>query len=146
VRSFVDDTLEIRDEMTAALQALPAEEESVTLITGVMAATTLAGALQACEGVGRVRLLAVGNRFFGGNVSVTGLLTGIDIVDAIADQPHEGIYLLPDIVLNADGVTLDDMTLAQIVEQSGADIRLVSCTAGGLLEGLQSAAPDSNKK
>jgi len=49
-------------------------------------------------------------------------------------------------VLNADGVTLDDMTLAQIVEQSGADIRLVSCTAGGLLEGLQSAAPDSNKK
>lgn len=144
VRSFVDDTLEIRDEMTAALKALPAEAESVTLITGVMAATTLAGALQACEGVGRVRLLAVGNRFFGGNVSVTGLLTGIDIVDAIADQPHDGVYLLPDVVLNADGVTLDDMTLAQMVEQSGADIRLVSCTAGGLLQGLKSAAPDSD--
>ena len=144
VRSFVDDTLEIRDEVTAALKALPEDAESVTLITGVMAATTLAGALQACEGVGRVRLLAVGNRFFGGNVSVTGLLTGIDIVDAITDQPHDGVYLLPDIVLNADGVTLDDMTLAQIVEQSGADIRLVSCTAGGLLQGLRSAAPDSD--
>lgn len=142
VRSFVDEVLALRDEMTAALHKLPAEEESVTLITGVMAATTLAGALEACKGVGRVRLLAVGNRFFGGNVSVTGLLTGVDIVDAIAKHPHDGVYLLPDIVLNADGLTLDDMTLAQMIEQSGADIRLLSCTAGGLLQGLLSAAPD----
>ncbi|MDO9107581.1 MAG: DUF512 domain-containing protein, partial [Coriobacteriia bacterium] len=125
---------------------LPAEQDSVTLITGVMAATTLAGALEACEGIGRVRLLAVGNRFFGGNVSVTGLLTGIDIIDAIAKHPHDGVYLLPDVVFNADGLTLDDMTLTQIAELSGADIRLVSCTAGGLLFGLISAAPDSDQK
>ncbi len=142
VRSFVDDALEIRDELTAALQALPAEEDSVTVITGVMAATPLGGALLACDGGGRVRLLAVGNRFFGGNVSVTGLLTGVDIVDAIAKHPHSGTYLLPDVVLNADGLTLDDMTLPEIAEQSGADIRLLSCTAGGLLQGLISAAPD----
>lgn len=145
VRSFVDDVLAMRDELTAAIAALPAEEESVTLITGIMAATTLAGALEACEGVGRVRLLAVGNRFFGGNVSVTGLLTGIDIVEAIAKHPHDGVYLLPDLVLNADGVTLDDMTLDDMRDRSGADFRLVSCDAGGLLEGLLSAVPDTEK-
>ncbi len=146
VRSFVDDVMDSRERIGEALAALPAEAESVTLITGVMAATTLAGALQACEGVGRVRLLAVGNRFFGGNVSVTGLLTGIDIVEAIEKHPHEGVYLLPDVVLNADGLTLDDMTLSQMRERSGADIRLVSCDAGGLLQGLLAAASDSDKK
>lgn len=145
VRSFVDDVLAMRDDLTAAIAALPADQESVTLITGIMAATTLAGALEACEGVGRVRLLAVGNRFFGGNVSVTGLLTGVDIVEAIEKHPHEGVYLLPDIVLNADGVTLDDMTLDAMRERSGADIRLVSCDAGGLLEGLRAAVPDAEK-
>lgn len=142
VRSFVDEVTEVREELASRIADLPAEEERVTVITGILAATTLAGALEACDAVGRVRLLAVGNRFFGGNVSVTGLLTGQDIVDAILAHPHEGIYLLPDVVLNVDGVTLDDMTLAGLREASGADIRLVSCDAGGLLEGLTQAASE----
>lgn len=142
VRSFVDDVTARRDEFTGALAGLPAGGEMLTVVTGVMAATTIAGALEACDGIGRARLLAVGNRFFGGNVSVTGLLTGRDIIDAIAAHPHEGVYLLPDVVFNADGVTLDDMDLSGIAEESGADLRVVPCDAGGLLEGIQQAAAE----
>ena len=143
VRTFVDDATALREAFERAIAALPAEEESLTIITGVMSATTHAGALQAFGGVGRVRLLCVPNRFFGGNVSVTGLLTGRDIVAAIIQDGAPGIYLMPDVVFNADGLTLDDMTFDQLSEASGADVRLVSSDAAGLLAGIKQAAPGS---
>lgn len=144
VRSFADDVAGLRDSIEAAVKQLPAEWESVTLVTGVMAATTIAGALNACDAAGRVRLLAVPNRFFGGNVSVTGLLVGRDVVDAIAADASKSTrrhaYIVPDIVFNADGLTLDDMTVQHVRDRSGADVRVVSCDAAGLLEGLKGVA------
>jgi len=144
VRSFADDLAGLRDELSSAVAALPAEAESVTLVTGMMGATTLAGALNACEAAGRIRLLVVPNRFFGGNVSVTGLLVGRDVADAVAsdlariDRPTA--YLIPEIVFNADGVMLDDMSLEELAAGSGGDLRVVSCDAAGLLEGLKDVA------
>lgn len=144
VRSFADEAAILRDRMLAAAAALP-ECDSVTVVTGLLGATTLVGALSACEAAGRVRLLAVPNRFFGGNVTVTGLLVGEDLATAIrrdaeAQGAERGIYLLPDVVMNADGVTLDDMTLDDLLDRTGADVRLVSSDAAGLLAGLEDAA------
>ena len=146
VRSFVDEVTAMRDEVAQALSLLPEELETLTVVTGMLAATTLAGALQACDGTGRVRLLAVPNRFFGGNVSVTGLLTGQDIARAIAADADGGTYMVPDIVLNTDGVTLDDWDFDRIRAEAGADVRLVSCDAGGLLEGIRAAARTQTDK
>lgn len=140
VRAFVDEATELRDRFEKAIAKLPAEQEAVTLVTGVMAATTHAGALQAFGAVGRIRLLCVPNRFFGGNVSVTGLLAGQDLATAIERDGAQGIYLVPDLVFNADGVTLDDMTLDMLAQATGADIRLVSSDAAGLLAGIEFAA------
>ncbi len=58
------------------------------------------------------RFVAVPNRFFGGKVNVTGLLTGGDILH---DVKAERI-ILPDVVLNNDKLFLDDMSLAQFKE------------------------------
>lgn len=144
VRTFVDEATELRDGLIAAVNGLPAEAESATVVTGMMGATTLAGALNACKAAGCVRLLVVPNRFFGGNVSVTGLLTGVDLAGAIAaDLTRHGrptTYLVPDIVLNADAVTLDDWTMERIAAESGADVRVVSSDAAGLLAGLKDVA------
>jgi len=144
VRSFADEVKEILPGLASAVGALCAGAESATLVTGVMAATTLAGGLGACDGAGRVRILAVPNRFFGGNVSVTGLLVGRDIVDAIvSDSARLGgptAYLIPDVVFNADGLTLDDMSIGDLCRGSGADLRVVSCDAAGLLDGLNDVA------
>ncbi|MDZ4180624.1 MAG: DUF512 domain-containing protein [Coriobacteriia bacterium] len=141
VRAFVDEATDLHTEFSAAVLALP-ETESLTVVTGVMSATTLAGALEAAGAIGRVRLLVVPNRFFGGNVSVTGLLTGCDIADAIAADAARvsSAYVVPDIVLNSDGLTLDDMTAEEIVTRCGADVRFSGSGAAGLLEGLQRAA------
>ncbi len=140
VRSLADEVGALREPLTEAVRALPAESEAVTIVTGVMAATTIAGALNACDAAGRVRLLAVPNRFFGGNVGVTGLLTGADLVSAVtADRGSSrrpSAYIVPDVILNADGLTLDDMSVEDLRRASGADLRVVSCDAAGLLDGL----------
>ncbi len=115
MRDFVDSATELRARLAEAVRSLPAESESVTVVTGAMAATTLAGALQAVGAAGRMRLLAVPNRFFGGNVSVAGLLTGADIAEAVRADGQSGIYLVPDVVLNADGITLDGLSTADLI-------------------------------
>ncbi len=60
-----------------------------------------------------VRLLPVRNAFFGGNIAVTGLLTGRDVSDALTDEPRDDRYLLPDVVLSRDRF-LDGMTAAEL--------------------------------
>ena len=55
-----------------------------------------------CWPLGRpdVRVLAVDNEFFGGNIGVAGLLTGADLARVLADQPDGHRYLLPDACLS----------------------------------------------
>jgi hypothetical protein len=70
-----------------------------------------------------VRALAVDNRFFGGNVGVTGLLTGADVGRALADVTPAERVLLPDVVLSGDRF-LDGTTVADLprpVEVVGTD-------------------------
>jgi len=60
-----------------------------------------------------VRLVPVRNSFFGGNIAVTGLLTGRDVRDALASEPPGERYLLPDVVLSRDRF-LDGMAVADL--------------------------------
>ncbi len=60
-----------------------------------------------------VRLVVVENRFFGGNIGVTGLLVGEDLQRTLASEPEGHRYLLPDVCLSngrfLDGLTPDDL-------------------------------------
>jgi putative radical SAM enzyme (TIGR03279 family) len=60
-----------------------------------------------------VRTVPVANEFFGGNIAVTGLLTGPDLARVLADQPPGDRYLLPDVVLS-EGRFLDDTSPAEL--------------------------------
>jgi putative radical SAM enzyme (TIGR03279 family) len=60
-----------------------------------------------------VRLVPVRNAFFGGNIAVTGLLTGRDVCDALSSQPPGDRYLVPDVVLSRDRF-LDGMAVADL--------------------------------
>ncbi len=60
-----------------------------------------------------IRLLTVHNAFFGGNIAVTGLLTGVDISRALAQEPAGHRYLLPDVCLS-EGRFLDGMTVGEL--------------------------------
>lgn len=57
-----------------------------------------------------LRIKAIPNRFFGESVTVTGLLTGQDIIHALKDETGPYRMLIPPVCLNTDGLFLDDLT------------------------------------
>ena len=89
--------------------------EGVAIVTGEYGATVLEPLLPALRGAagGSLRLVPVPNRYFGGNIAVTGLLTGHDVCEALADQPPGDRYLVPDVVLSRDRF-LDGKTIADL--------------------------------
>jgi putative radical SAM enzyme (TIGR03279 family) len=101
-----------------------------TVITGEYGARVLAPLLEGYEGMaeGSVRLLPVRNSFFGGNIGVTGLLTGIDLGRVLEHEPCDHRYLLPDVCLS-EGRFLDGMAIAdlprpvEIVPTDGRSLR-----------------------
>lgn len=142
VRSFTDEIAESREELAAALGAVKTAGSAVAFVSGTLFAPVLQHALNdlgADPSV--VSVLAVENRFFGGNVSVTGLLTAADLLPAITAVPEASVVFVPDVVLNSDGLLLDDVPGAELGMRTGRDVRLLSCDAGGILAGLRGAVP-----
>jgi putative radical SAM enzyme (TIGR03279 family) len=112
------------------VQLSPRRGAPVAVLTGTFGAAVLGGLLEelrACAGTD-VRLVPVDNRFFGGNVGVTGLMVGEDLQRVLATQPVGHRYLLPDVCLS-EGRFLDGTTPAElgrpveIVPTDGASLR-----------------------
>jgi NifB/MoaA-like Fe-S oxidoreductase len=127
-----------RIPLTVVGQAEPAGgPRPIGIVTGELGARVLApfvSALGARAGV-EVRLVPVANRFFGGNIGVTGLLAGADVAAELAGQPTGDRYLLPDVMLSR-GKFLDGETVAvlpravEIVAADGAAlVRAISRVA-----------------
>jgi putative radical SAM enzyme (TIGR03279 family) len=92
----------------------------VALVTGTSAAPLLAGLAERLRAAGyRVDTIAVPNHFYGGGVSVAGLLTGSDLQLALAGTGPWAQLLLPALLLNGDGLFLDDRTPAELERALG---------------------------
>ena len=140
IRTFVDDWNEcvesgLASKLAGALQR--AEKRAVSV--GGYAMMPFFGQLVEASPLAEyLRVLPVENRFFGGNVDVTGLLTSYDIAQALIEEnklnPKSAyIVAVPKVVLNDDGVLLDDGTLDEICEQTGIAVHAVSCNPSGFL-------------
>jgi len=95
------------------------------VITGAYGARVLEPLLAGQEGV---RIVEVDNRFFGGNIGVTGLLVGEDIARVLANEPEHDRYLLPDVCLTQgrflDGTSPDDLPRpVEVVATDGVALR-----------------------
>ncbi len=90
----------------------PAPDAPIAVLTGEYGARVLAPLV---DSLGRddIRLVPVANDFFGGNIGVSGLLTGTDLVAELRHQPVGHRYLLPDSCLS-EGRFLDDLTVADL--------------------------------
>ena len=84
----------------------------VGILTGEYGARTLQPLVASLQN-DNVRIVSVENRFFGGNVSVAGLLVGEDIARTLEEEPQGHRYLLPDVCLS-QGKFLDGMTPADL--------------------------------
>jgi NifB/MoaA-like Fe-S oxidoreductase len=103
----------------------PRKDAPVAVLTGEYGASVLTPLL---AGRRRVRVLPVPNRFFGGNIGVTGLLVGDDIARVLAAQPEGHRYLLPDVCLSGglflDGSKPSDLPRpVEIVRTDGLSLR-----------------------
>ena len=89
---------------------------------------------------GQVEVCCIRNDFFGERITVTGLLTGGDIINQLKDKDLGQLLLLPENLLKADeAILLDDVTVEDlkkalqieidIVQSSGKDFvhKIVKC-------------------
>lgn len=115
------------------------------VVTGVAGAAVLQPVLLGLKRRGmaeRTRLLVVPNRFFGGGVTVTGLLTAADIAAAVEaarrlrGEPVERL-LLPEVVFRSGGgVSLDDQSPEALAERCAARVELLPVDGAELVERL----------
>ncbi len=105
------------------------------VVTGEYGSQVLAPVLSRLEALGGrpLRLLAVRNDYFAGNVAVAGLLVGEDVIRALrADEGPVGRYVLPDVALSGDRF-LDEVTLADVAVAARAPVVATPASAAGLL-------------
>ena len=59
-----------------------------------------------------INIEVIKNKYLGGGVTVTGLLAAEDIFNGLSDKEDSEILILPDIIFNDDGLTLDDYRIS----------------------------------
>lgn len=122
VRVFLDDWAKVRRRLAGGEVPIP---QRMTWVTGVLFAPVLqqvAAWLGREQGV-RVDVVPVDNRFFGETVTVAGLLTAGDVVDALRGRASGDWVVLPRAMLDHEGeLTLDDRSPQWLEEALGARV------------------------
>ena len=101
----------------------------MSLATGRLAYPTIKSlvdeAMEYCPGL-TVYTYPIRNDFFGERITVSGLLTGGDIIKQLKGQKLGNKLFLPQNVLRAgENYLLDDVTLPQIEEELGVQIDII---------------------
>ncbi|MDI6799141.1 MAG: DUF512 domain-containing protein [Actinomycetota bacterium] len=137
-RLFLDSA---RDRLSE-LEGWPGKARAM-ILTGELAAGIVKELGKDLNGYGiDLEVWPIKNNFFGGGVSVTGLLTGWDIIKALKDSKEAGPFLLPGIVLNGEGRLLDDLTIDEVADRAKKRIFLVSSTGDGFISDLLKLCED----
>lgn len=83
----------------------------------------------------KITLYVIKNNFFGGKVSVAGLLTGKDIIEQIQGTLKEALTFIPRNMLKADeDIFLDDVTVEELENKLGTKIITCKYTGEDLIE------------
>jgi NifB/MoaA-like Fe-S oxidoreductase len=96
-----------------------------TIITGVSAKTVLeevASSIMKVNSNIKINVIAVENKFFGTTITVAGLLTGIDIINAAKEETLGDYIIIPNNMLKkgyelgeeVEGLLLDDYTVRDL--------------------------------
>ena len=85
-----------------------------------------------------ISIIPVKNEFFGQSVTVTGLLTGRDIIKSLHDNADSyDILIVPDVVLKeGDNVFLDNVSLREIEDATGLKTVVTDSTPQGFVDTL----------
>jgi putative radical SAM enzyme (TIGR03279 family) len=121
----------------------------VTVVTGVSAVgfvSEFLGKLGEKTGL-EIQTLAVKNRLFGESVTVSGLVTGNDIIAALEGREIGSALLLPEVMLKeGEGLFLDGVTPEEVGQRLGCRVIPFEATPGGCYRALRELIPVSNQR
>ncbi len=144
IRQFLDDFRSKRRLLPRRVK----KDLKITLVTGVSAFGLINQLinehLRRITGL-KIKVVKAKNAFFGQSVTVTGLLTGTDIITAVNRERTLGeVILLPPNCVNQDGLFLDDLSPRVLENELGRRVLLAS---NDLVESLVKllAEPDSGR-
>ena len=127
------------------------EPRSIDVVTGTLAAPLIremADATHAKYPQISVTVHAIQNDYFGGTVSVAGLVTGTDIIKQCKGNLSSNILCVPEVMLRDEKDRfLDDLTAKQLGEALGCEIEVIPTDgAGGCKAYLGELKPKPKRK
>ena len=127
------------------------EPRSIDVVTGTLAAPLIremAEATHAKYPQISVTVHAIQNDYFGGTVSVAGLVTGTDIIKQCKGNLNSNILCVPEVMLRDEKDRfLDDLTAKQLGEALGCEIEVIPTDgAGGCKAYLGELKPKPKRK
>ncbi len=140
IRSMQD---EIYDELVMLSEdgTLSIEEKRrVSIVTGESAFNFISESAQmVCKAVDNLEcnVYCAKNCFFGGGVTVAGLLTGSDLINALSGKDLGDELLIPSVMLRHEGdLFLDDMSIDELSEKLCVPIRTVENSGADFVDAL----------
>lgn len=113
---------------------------TISIATGVLAfdmIKTMAGRLQnKIEGL-KINCYKIINDFFGEKITVSGLITGTDLINQLKDKELGSCLLLPNNILRSgEDVFLDDFTLKEVEDSINVSINIAPARGEGFIKAI----------
>ena len=128
----------LREDFTQAAEEYPLfiETDRLVMATGVDAAPYLQEladyAMQKWPAV-QLQVVAIRNEFFGESITVSGLVTGGDLIKQLRDVPMDRLILPANMLRQEGDLFLDDVSLEQVKEALGVPVTVIQETDGAAL-------------
>ena len=114
---------------TGRYDDMPQKKRVVSIATGMLPSDTiseLAGKVEAAFGDIIVKLYTIKNDFFGNNITVTGLITGGDLIKQLKGKIlGERLLLSVNMFRSGEEVFLDDLSRADVEKELGVKVVIV---------------------
>lgn len=141
--SFDREKVELPDQLPV--------EKRVAIVTGVSGEAVLNPIVSRLNEIKNlnVELISVRNSFFGGHVTVTGLVTGKDIIETMKNRQKFDEILLPSVMCKRDEpVFLDGLGPKQLETELGTAVRVIDISeeAKELVEAIKDYADDEYQR
>lgn len=131
---FLEEAREVLD------YAEPLPPHAVTVVTGESPYRYLSRFIEAlAEKTGiTMKTIAVRNLLFGETVTVTGLVSGRDIIEGLKGKDLGDLLFVPDVMLKeGEGVFLDDLAVEDLENTLGVEVKVVEATPNGIYQALR---------
>ncbi|MGM0369404.1 MAG: DUF512 domain-containing protein [Bacillota bacterium] len=136
VRLFRDQFFSLKEELPNKLP----EPFKVTIVTAELGAQALDPIIDELLKINNLEIepFVIENLFFGPEVTVTGLLTGTDILNQLQEAKTElgDLVVVPEVVLNDNDLFLDDLSWAEFKRKLNSEVIKVGTDVEDFIEKL----------